>query len=61
VNVFHAATADEKRLGEEADIDVSWLVPLHGLVERAVAAGHGEHSIAALTELLRTPGTAAAR
>ncbi|MEO3795941.1 hypothetical protein ABGB14_37570 [Nonomuraea sp. B10E15] len=30
--------------------------PLHDLVRRAAAAGHGEHSITALTEVFKMPG-----
>lgn len=53
VNLFHAAAADDHELAAEANIDAGWLVPLHDLVRRAVEAGHGEHSVSALTEVLR--------
>ncbi|MFF8446833.1 NAD(P)-dependent oxidoreductase [Streptomyces leeuwenhoekii] len=55
VNLFLAGLAHDMELTEEADVDTAWLAPLHGLVERAVAAGHGDHSISALTEVLRMP------
>lgn len=42
-------------LTKEANVDTVWLAPLHALVEQAVAAGHGDHSISALTEVLRMP------
>ncbi|WP_216725734.1 hypothetical protein [Streptomyces sp. CNQ-509] len=32
-----------------------WNTPLHDVVARAAAAGHREHSISALTEVLRKP------
>jgi 3-hydroxyisobutyrate dehydrogenase-like beta-hydroxyacid dehydrogenase len=38
---------------KETGVDTSWQAPLDDLVRRAVAAGHGEDSIAALTEVLR--------
>ncbi|WP_343955447.1 NAD(P)-dependent oxidoreductase [Nonomuraea longicatena] len=40
---------------KETGVDTSWQAPLDDLVRRAVAAGHGEDSIAALTEVLRKP------
>ncbi|MFF5252872.1 NAD(P)-dependent oxidoreductase [Streptomyces leeuwenhoekii] len=55
VNLFLAGLAHDMELTEEADVDTAWLAPLHGLVERAVVAGHGDHSISALTEVLRMP------
>ncbi|MDX2602109.1 NAD(P)-binding domain-containing protein [Streptomyces caniscabiei] len=55
VNLFLAAAADDADLAREANVDTSWLAPLHDLVRRAVEAGHGDHSISALTEVLRTP------
>jgi 3-hydroxyisobutyrate dehydrogenase-like beta-hydroxyacid dehydrogenase len=55
VNVFHAGIAYDEQLGQEANIDVAWHAPLHDLLKRAVEAGHGDHSISALTEVLRKP------
>ncbi|WP_103954458.1 NAD(P)-dependent oxidoreductase [Nonomuraea solani] len=56
VGVFHAALAEERTLGQESGVDNSWQFPMYDLVERAVAAGHRDHSVSALTELLtRTP------
>ncbi|WP_329038408.1 NAD(P)-binding domain-containing protein [Streptomyces sp. NBC_01725] len=55
VNLFLAGAAHDVELTKETNVDVAWLAPLHDLVERAAAAGHGDHSIAALTEVLRKP------
>ncbi|MDF5757401.1 NAD(P)-binding domain-containing protein [Spongiactinospora sp. TRM90649] len=56
VNLFMAAEGHDADLAEEANVDTSWLTPVHDLVRRAAAAGHGEHSIAALTEVFKVPG-----
>ncbi|MFD0487803.1 NAD(P)-dependent oxidoreductase [Saccharopolyspora erythraea] len=53
VNLFLAGAAHDRDLTEETNVDTAWLAPLHDLLERAAAAGHGDHSIAALTEVLR--------
>ncbi|MEV5729760.1 NAD(P)-binding domain-containing protein [Streptomyces pharetrae] len=53
VNLFLAGAAHDKELAKETGVDGAWLAPLHDLVERAAAAGHGDHSISALTEVLR--------
>ncbi|MFE0777664.1 NAD(P)-dependent oxidoreductase [Streptomyces sp. NPDC058861] len=55
VNLFLAGAAHDMELAEETNVDVAWLAPLHDLVERAAAAGHGDHSVSALTEVLRKP------
>lgn len=55
VNLFLAGAAHDLELTKETNVDVAWLAPLHDLVERAAAAGHGDHSISALTEVLRKP------
>lgn len=55
VDVFLAGIAHDRQLADEANIDISWHAPLNDLLERAAAAGHGGHSISALTELLRKP------
>ncbi|MER7077099.1 3-hydroxyisobutyrate dehydrogenase [Saccharopolyspora kobensis] len=55
VNLFLAGAAHDEELGREANIDVAWHEPFRELLERAVAAGHGEHSISALTEVLKKP------
>lgn len=55
VNLFLAGAASDAEFGAEANVDTSWSAPLHDLVKRAAQAGHGEHSIAALTEVLRKP------
>ncbi|MFE5486918.1 NAD(P)-dependent oxidoreductase [Streptomyces sp. NPDC056527] len=55
VSMFLAGAAHDEELGREAGLDVEWLGPFRELLERAVEAGHGEHSISALTEVLRKP------
>ncbi|MFF7311202.1 NAD(P)-binding domain-containing protein [Streptomyces sp. NPDC008137] len=55
VNLFLAGAAHDEELGKEANLDVGWHKPFHGLLERAVEAGHGDHSISALTEILKNP------
>ncbi|MGW2205996.1 MULTISPECIES: NAD(P)-dependent oxidoreductase [unclassified Streptomyces] len=52
VNIFLAGAADDARFAEEAGLDAEWHKPFHDLLTRAVEAGHGDHSIAALTEVL---------
>jgi 3-hydroxyisobutyrate dehydrogenase-like beta-hydroxyacid dehydrogenase len=52
VNLFLSGAAHDEDLAKETNVDTSWLVPLHDLVRRAAEAGHGNHSIAALTEVL---------
>ncbi|MFI9200446.1 NAD(P)-dependent oxidoreductase [Streptomyces sp. NPDC053048] len=56
VGIFHQGIANVPELAREAGIDVSWHEPMHALLERAVADGHRDHSIAALVETLRKPG-----
>ncbi|MEU7072130.1 NAD(P)-binding domain-containing protein [Streptomyces narbonensis] len=56
VNLFLAGAAHDEELAVETHVDTSWIAPLNALLERAVEAGHGEHSIAALTEVLRVGG-----
>ncbi|WP_410666101.1 NAD(P)-dependent oxidoreductase [Amycolatopsis sp. lyj-84] len=51
VDIFHAGAAADLELAEEG-VDVGWQLPLHDLVRRAAEAGHGDRSIAVLTELL---------
>ncbi|WP_199850391.1 imine reductase family protein [Streptomyces sp. CMB-StM0423] len=53
VGLFVAGAAHDEELTKETNVDTTWLAPLHDLVERAAAAGHAEHSISALTEVLR--------
>ncbi|MFE5852735.1 NAD(P)-dependent oxidoreductase [Streptomyces sp. NPDC056500] len=53
VNLFLAGAAHDRELSKETDVDTAWLAPLHDLVNRAANAGHGDHSISALTEVLR--------
>jgi 3-hydroxyisobutyrate dehydrogenase-like beta-hydroxyacid dehydrogenase len=53
VNLFLAGAAHDAELGKEANLDVEWHKPFQDLLKRAVEAGHGDHSIAALTEVLK--------
>ncbi|TDD22682.1 NAD(P)-dependent oxidoreductase [Nonomuraea diastatica] len=55
VNLFLSGAAHEEDLTRETNVDTDWLAPLYDLVRRAAEAGHGEHSISALTEVLRKP------
>ncbi|MER5421088.1 NAD(P)-dependent oxidoreductase [Streptosporangium roseum] len=55
VNLFLAGAAHDADLTRETNVDTTWLAPLHDLVTRAAQAGHGDHSISALTEVLRKP------
>lgn len=55
VNLFHEMAADDDAFGAEAGVDSSWRTPLNDLLRRAVEAGHGDHSISALVEVLRAP------
>ncbi|MFS1299880.1 NAD(P)-dependent oxidoreductase [Streptosporangium longisporum] len=55
VNLFLAGAAHDDDLAGETNVDTAWLAPLHDLVRRAAEAGHGDHSISALTEVLRKP------
>ncbi|WP_067478567.1 NAD(P)-dependent oxidoreductase [Actinomadura hibisca] len=53
VNLFLAGVAHDEDLTRETNVDTSWLTPLHDLLRRAAEAGHGEHNISALTEVLK--------
>ncbi|QUH02098.1 NAD(P)-dependent oxidoreductase [Saccharopolyspora erythraea] len=53
VNLFLAGVAHDRDLTEETNVDTAWLAPLHELLKRAAAVGHGDHSVSALTEVLR--------
>ncbi|QKW07088.1 NAD(P)-dependent oxidoreductase [Streptomyces sp. NA04227] len=55
VNLFLAGAAHDEELAAETNVDASWLAPLNDLVKRAAEAGHADHSISALTEVLRKP------
>ncbi|MFC4012966.1 NAD(P)-dependent oxidoreductase [Nonomuraea purpurea] len=55
VNLFLAGAAHDEDLAKETNVEAAWLAPLHDLVRRAAEAGHGDHSISALTEVLRKP------
>lgn len=55
VGLFLAGAEWEEEFGREAGVDVSWTGPLYDLVRRAAEAGHTEHSISAVTEVLRVP------
>jgi 3-hydroxyisobutyrate dehydrogenase-like beta-hydroxyacid dehydrogenase len=53
VGLFLASESWDLEFGREADVDVSWAAPLHELVRRAADAGYTDHSVSALTEVLR--------
>jgi 3-hydroxyisobutyrate dehydrogenase-like beta-hydroxyacid dehydrogenase len=53
VRLFREAEAWDAEFGRETGVDVSWNDPLHDLVRRAADAGHTDHSISAVTEVLR--------
>ncbi|MFC7722699.1 imine reductase family protein [Nonomuraea recticatena] len=55
VNLFLEGAVYDEQLGEEAGVDVAWHAPFHDLLRRAVEAGHGDHSISALVEVLKKP------
>ncbi|MER5769494.1 NAD(P)-binding domain-containing protein [Streptomyces sp. NPDC001985] len=55
VNLFLAGAAHDQELTGETGVDTAWLAPLNDLLRRAADAGHGDHSVAALTEVLRRP------
>ncbi|MEU6264192.1 NAD(P)-dependent oxidoreductase [Saccharopolyspora shandongensis] len=57
VGLFYAGATQDDEL-KAANIDVDWREPMNELLRRAVAEGHGEHSISALVELLRKPEAA---
>lgn len=59
VRLFLEAAAWDEEFGRETGVDVSWNAPLDDLVRRAAEAGHADHSISALVEILRKPETAA--
>ncbi|ASR38275.1 hydroxyacid dehydrogenase [Prauserella marina] len=54
VNLFHSSIAQDEEFAKEANLDTAWHKPFHDLLERAVEAGHGNHSISALTEVLKS-------
>jgi 3-hydroxyisobutyrate dehydrogenase-like beta-hydroxyacid dehydrogenase len=53
VGLFLAGASWDVEFGRETNVDVSWAAPLHELLRRAADAGHSDHSISALTEVLR--------
>jgi hypothetical protein len=53
VGLFLAGESWDAEFSRETNVDVSWAAPLHDLVRRAADAGHADHSISALTEVLR--------
>jgi 3-hydroxyisobutyrate dehydrogenase-like beta-hydroxyacid dehydrogenase len=59
VNLFLAGAPHDEEFGREAGLDVAWHKPFHELLRRAAGAGHGDHSISALTEVLKAPGRTA--
>jgi 3-hydroxyisobutyrate dehydrogenase-like beta-hydroxyacid dehydrogenase len=59
VSLFLAGAAHDEELGKEANLDMEWHKPFHDLLKRAVEAGYGDHSISALTEILKNPAPTA--
>ncbi|MEU9864579.1 NAD(P)-binding domain-containing protein [Streptomyces sp. NPDC047971] len=55
VGMFLAGADHDEEFAREAGLDVGWHRPFRELLERAVEAGHGEHSVSALTEVLAEP------
>ncbi|MBB5789092.1 NAD(P)-dependent oxidoreductase [Jiangella mangrovi] len=55
VDLFLTGADWDLEFARDAGIDDAWLRPLHDLIRRAGAAGHGPDSIAALTEVIRVP------
>jgi 3-hydroxyisobutyrate dehydrogenase-like beta-hydroxyacid dehydrogenase len=58
VGLFLAGAAWDEEFGRETHVDVTWSAPLYDLVRRAAEAGHAEHSISAVTEVIRLPAPA---
>ncbi|WP_253260528.1 NAD(P)-dependent oxidoreductase [Nocardia farcinica] len=58
IGLFHAAIEDDRRLGEETGVDMSWHSPMHDLLRRAVDEGRAAQSVTALIELLAPDRTA---
>jgi 3-hydroxyisobutyrate dehydrogenase-like beta-hydroxyacid dehydrogenase len=54
VNLFLTGADWDLEFARDAKVDEAWLLPLHDLVRKAAAAGHGEDSIAALVEVPST-------
>ncbi|TDC52232.1 NAD(P)-dependent oxidoreductase [Jiangella ureilytica] len=54
VDLFLAGADWDVEFARDAGVDGDWLRPLHDLVRKAAAAGHGADSIAAVTEVLGT-------
>jgi 3-hydroxyisobutyrate dehydrogenase-like beta-hydroxyacid dehydrogenase len=55
IGIFYEGIEYDHEVGEEANIDVTWQIPMHDLLRRAVKAGHQDNSISSLIELLRKP------
>ncbi|MDE3722079.1 NAD(P)-binding domain-containing protein [Nocardiopsis sp. N85] len=55
VNTFHVGIPEARLAAEEAGVDATWRAAMDDLLERAVAEGLGERSIATLYELLAGP------
>lgn len=52
VEVFHHAIDQDRQIGAESGVDMSWHEPMHELLRRAVAEGRDKQSVTALIELL---------
>jgi 3-hydroxyisobutyrate dehydrogenase-like beta-hydroxyacid dehydrogenase len=58
VGTFHVGIPESRAAAARAGVDTAWRTAMDDLLERAVAEGAGELSIAALYELLRRPAAA---
>jgi 3-hydroxyisobutyrate dehydrogenase-like beta-hydroxyacid dehydrogenase len=59
VGTFHEGIAHDREAAADGPVDIAWREPMNGLLERAVAEGLRDQSVAALYELLRKPAPAA--
>ncbi|TDC75209.1 NAD(P)-binding domain-containing protein [Actinomadura sp. 7K507] len=59
VNLFLTAADHDAAMTRETNVDTAWLAPLNDLVRRAAEAGHGDHNISALVEVLKLQERAA--
>ncbi|XKK39341.1 hypothetical protein HFP72_34540 [Nocardiopsis sp. ARC36] len=59
VGTFHEGIAHDRETAADGPVDTAWREPMNGLLERAVAEGLRDQSVAALYELLRKPAPAA--
>ncbi|MFE9243788.1 NAD(P)-dependent oxidoreductase [Nocardiopsis sp. NPDC006938] len=55
VGTFHETIEHDREIAENSGVDNSWHAPMHELLERAVARGRRDQSVAALYELMGEP------